>query len=127
MSDKTIAQKLMIKEGRSVLFLNAPRGYKSALGALPKNVTVAKALTQPADFIQVFVANHRELEQQLPKLIAALKPDGMVWITHHKGMSKTKTDINRDSINAYAHTIGREGVAMISIDDDWSALRLKVA
>lgn len=26
---------------------------------------------------------------------------------------------------AYAQTIGLQGVAMISIDDDWSALRLK--
>ena len=48
-------------------------------------------------------------------------------ITYHKGTSKTKTDINRDSINTYAQTIGLVGVAMISIDDDWSALRLKVA
>jgi hypothetical protein len=127
MSDKTIAQKLMIKEGRSVLFRNAPHGYKSALGALPKNVTVVKALTQPVDLIQLFVANRRELEEQLPKLKVALKPDGILWITYHKGTSKTKTDINRDSINTYAQTIGLVGVAMISIDDDWSALRLKVA
>jgi hypothetical protein len=37
-----------------------------------------------------------------------------------------KTDIHRDTINAYAKTLGLEGVAMISIDDDWSALRLKL-
>ena len=118
MSDKTIAQKLMIKEGRSVLFRNAPHGYKSALGALPKNVTVVKALTQPVDLIQLFVANRRELEEQLPKLKVALKPDGILWITYHKGTSRIRTDINRDSINTYAQTIGLVGVAMISIDDD---------
>jgi hypothetical protein len=37
-----------------------------------------------------------------------------------------KTDINRDTINAYAASLGLQGVAMISIDDDWSALRLKI-
>jgi len=37
-----------------------------------------------------------------------------------------KNDINRDTINTYAHTIRLEGVAMISIDEDWSALRLKL-
>jgi hypothetical protein len=82
-------------------------------------VTVVKALTQPVDLIQLFVANRRELEEQLPRLKAALKPDGMLWITYHKGTSRIKTDINRDSINAYAQTIGLVGVAMISIDDDW--------
>jgi hypothetical protein len=35
-------------------------------------------------------------------------------------------DINRDSIAAYAATIGLQAVAMISVDEDWSALRLKV-
>jgi hypothetical protein len=127
MSDKTIAQKLMIKEGQSVLLLNAPHGYNSVLGTLPKNTTAVKTLTRPVDLIQLFVANRRELEEQLPKLKAALKPDGILWVTYHKGTSQIKTDINRDSINAYAHTIGMQGVSMISIDDDWSALRLKVA
>jgi hypothetical protein len=47
-------------------------------------------------------------------------------VTYNKGTSKHKTDINRDSINAYAHSIGMEGVAMISLDEDWSALRLKI-
>jgi hypothetical protein len=39
---------------------------------------------------------------------------------------KQKSDINRDSIAAYANTIGMQGVAMIPVDDDWLALRLKV-
>jgi hypothetical protein len=51
----------------------------------------------------------------------------MLWVTYHKGTSKVKTDIHRDMINAYAHSIGLEGVAMISIDEDWSALRLKLS
>ena len=46
-------------------------------------------------------------------------------VTYYKGTSRVKTDINRDTISAYTHSVGLEGVAMISIDDDWSALRLK--
>lgn len=127
MSDKSIAQKLLIKTGQTLLFVNAPRGYTSALGHLPKGTTVIKTPTAPLDFIQVFVANRAELEAQLPALKAQLAPKGMLWVTYYKGTSKVKTDINRDTINAYAHTLGLEGVAMISIDDDWSALRLKVS
>jgi len=126
MSDKTVAQKLMIKEDRTVLLVNAPRGYQAKLGALPKNVTVLKQANQPADVIQVFVADRKELEVQLPKLKPLLNPNGMLWVTYFKGTARTKTDINRDSIAAYARTIGLEGVAIISVDDDWSALRLKV-
>ena len=126
MSDKTIAQKLIIKEGHQVLFVNAPRGYKTLLGALPKDVVALKAPTRPADVIQMFVADKKELEAQPPKLKAALALKGALWVTYYKGTSKTKTDINRDSIVEYARAIGLEGVAMISVDEDWSALRLKI-
>jgi len=125
MSDKSIAQKLMLKEGRKVLIVNAPKGYGSTLGALPPGVAVSNKPAGPADVIQVFVANRKELEAQLGKLKSLLAPGGILWVTYYKGTSKTKTDINRDSINAYAQEMGLQGVAMISIDDDWSALRLK--
>lgn len=126
MSDKSVARKLMIKEGRKVLFVNRPNGYEAILGALPKDVSVLSRPSEPADVIQLFVANRKELEEHLPRLKTALDPKGMLWVTYYKGTSKNKTDINRDTINAYARTLGMEGVAMISIDDDWSALRLKV-
>ncbi len=126
MPEKTVAEKLQIKEGMRVFIVNAPRGYKTLLGKMPKGTQVLKTATDPADMIQVFVADRKELEEQLPKLKAALVPGGMLWVTYHKGTSKIMTDINRDSINAYAGSIGLQGVAMISIDDDWAALRLKV-
>ena len=126
MPDKSVAQKLLIKAGRKVLLVNTPKGYKSVLGELPEGTLVLTAPTEPADIIQVFVANRAELEAQLPRLKEALKADGALWVTYHKGTSRTKTDINRDTIAAYARTLGLQGVAMISVDEDWAALRLKV-
>ncbi len=125
MSDKTLAQKLAIKEGYDVLFVNAPRGYKSLLGELPKDVTVLREPSAPADVIQVFVDDQKQLEEELDRLKPFLKPTGIIWVTYHKGTSKTKTDINRDTIAAYARSINMEGVAMVSVDDEWSAFRLK--
>ncbi len=126
MADKGLAQKLQIKPGRSVLLVKAPSDYESSLDDLPDGVTVSKEFKGPVDIIQVFVENRQELEDQLAKLKPLLAPKGIVWVTYHKGTSKVKTDINRDSIWAYAKTIGMEAVAQISIDDDWSAMRLKV-
>ncbi|MBI2127073.1 MAG: hypothetical protein HYU02_07165 [Thaumarchaeota archaeon] len=126
MSEKPVAQKLMIKEGRKVLFVNAPKNYVAKLGELPRNVTVLKEPNEPADIIQVFVANNKEMEEQLPKLKKVLNPGGMLWVTYHKGTSKVKTDINRDSIYKYALSIGLQGVATIAIDEDCAALRLKL-
>jgi hypothetical protein len=126
MSEKTIAQRLFIKPGMKFLLVNPPDGYLEQMGTLPAGSVLLRSADTQVDAIQMFVANRVELETQLPKLKDLMIPKGMLWVTYHKGTSKVKTDINRDTINAFAHTIGLEGVAMISIDDDWSALRLKV-
>ena len=75
----------------------------------------------------MFVSNRKELETQLPILKQVLTPKGMLWVSYYKGTSKVKTDINRDMIYAYAHTIGLDGVGLVSIDDTWSAMRFKLA
>ncbi len=126
MSDKSVAQKLLMKPGQKVLLVNPPKGYKALLGEIPKDVKILKEAGEAVDLIQVFVASRKELEEQLPRLKPLLAPKGLFWVAYHKGTSKQKSDINRDSINAYAETIGMQGVALISVDDDWSALRLKV-
>lgn len=125
MADKSIAQKLFIRPGNKVLLVNPPEGYLSQMGGLPDGVTILSTPGQPVDMIQVFVANRAELEAQLPRMKKLLTSKGILWIMYHKGTSRVKTDINRDTINTYAQTIGLTGVAMISIDEDWSALRVK--
>lgn len=126
MPTKSTAQKLFIKECHSVLSISAPKNYKALLGALPAKAKVITKASAPVDAIHFFANNRKELEAHWPKLNGLLKPNGLLWIMYHKGTSKVKTDINRDTINAYAQTLGLTGVFMISIDEDWSAMRLKV-
>jgi predicted CoA-binding protein len=126
MSDKSVAEKLLMKPGQKVLLVNPPKGYRALLGEIPQGVTLLKEAAEAADLIQVFVAARKDLEEQLLRLKPLLAPKGLLWVTYHKGTSKQKSDINRDSIAAYAGTIGLQAVAMISVDEDLSALRLKV-
>ncbi len=127
MSTKSNAQKLLIKEGYRVLFVHPPENQAALLGDLPPRITVVEDADSPVDFILAYIADRRELEKHLGELKKRLKPRGLLWIAYHKGTSKIKTDINRDTINGYAHTLGMEGIAMISMDDDWSALRIRIS
>ncbi len=127
MSTKSNAKKLLIKEGYRVLFVHPPVNQAELLGELPPDVTIVADADSPVDFILAYIADHKELEKHLGELKKRLKPKGLLWIAYHKGTSKVKTDINRDTINGYAHTLGLEGIAMISMDDDWSALRMRIA
>lgn len=127
MSEKPIAEKLLIKEYYRVLFINEPEDYMKKLGKLPENVIVLTKLVEPVDFIQVFVTSKKDLEDQLLRLKPLLTPKGLLWVTYPKGTSKMKVDVNRDIIAQYTLSIGLKPVAMISVDETWSALRLKIA
>ncbi|MGE5221205.1 MAG: DUF3052 family protein [Omnitrophica WOR_2 bacterium] len=80
---------------------------------------------EPMDMVIAFINSRSELVEQLEKRSRLVKPGGIIWVVYHKGTSKLKTDINRDTINAYAQTIGLQGIVMISINSDWSGLRLR--
>ena len=127
MTQKSIAEKLHIREGHKLLLLNAPRGYTGRLGRLPKNVSIVSQPTEIADIVRVFVRDREQLKEQLPRLASLVKQKGILWVSYPKGTSKMKTEINRDTIQAYAHKIGMEAVAIFSVNDDWSARKLKIA
>jgi hypothetical protein len=127
MSDKSVAEKLQIKPDCKVLFINAPKNFRSLLGEMPSDVTILIDAKEKADIIQLYVADKAELEEVLPEAKSLMDAKSILWVTYHKGTSKIKTDINRDTICAYAISIGLKPVAMIAVNDDWAALRLKLA
>ena len=126
MPEKTVAEKLLFKPGKKILIVSAPEGLAALLGPLPAGVELLQGTNEPVDIILVFIKDRRELEAHLPRLKAVLHPKGALWVAYYKGTARVATDIHRDSLNAYAGTLGMTGVGIISIDQDWSALRLKV-
>ena len=127
MPDKTVAEKLLIKPGKKVLFINPPENADQVLGGLPQGVQTMDSPSEPADTILVFLPGRQAMEEQLPKLKGMIKPGSILWAAYYKGTARVKTDINRDILHAYAQTIGLRGVSLISLDQDWSAMRFKLA
>ena len=124
MPEKSILTKLQLKPGRKMLVINPPVGYLKKAGEIPPGAELAREPEQ-AFIIQVFLRTHIELEESLNRFSPLVQPGGMLWITYPKLTSVLKGDVHRDTINAYAQQKGWIGIAMISIDEDWSALRLK--
>lgn len=122
MSEKTIADKMYLKNAKSLAILNGA-AHPRAVEQLPQALLVEGET--PVDVVMMFALNQAQLEQLLPQALARLGEKGSLWIAYLKQTASKATDINRDSINAYAKENGVTGVAIISIDNDWSALRLK--
>lgn len=120
-----VVKKLMLKPGQKAAFINAPKRYLSSLGELPEGVTASQTLSGKHDFIQLFVTDLAELKKHAPKVFAAAGPDALVWICYPKGTSKVKTDLNRDILWKQVEGSGFLGVAIVAIDETWSAMRFR--
>jgi len=122
MNEKTVADKMFLRTAKSMLVLN---GQANPNVAAQMPAEIVKDGDGPFDVILMFCMHHKDLEQYLEIAKQKLGDKGSLWIAYLKQTASKATDINRDSINAYAKENGITGVAMISIDGDWSGLRLK--
>lgn len=122
MSDKTIADKLFLKNAKSMVVING-KANPGLVAQLPSELIKEDADT--VDVVLLPALNQAELAQYLPQALARLNEKGSLWIAYLKQSASKATDIDRDSIDAYARQQGAAAVAIISVDLDWSALRLK--
>jgi hypothetical protein len=122
MNEKTVADKMFLRTAKSMLILNAQANPVVA-AQMPANIV--QEGDGPFDAILMFCMHRKDLEHYLPQAKDKLGEKGSLWIAYLKQTASKATDINRDSINTYAKENGITAVAMISIDGDWSGLRLK--
>jgi hypothetical protein len=122
MSEKTIADKMFLKTAKSMLILNG-NVHPGMVSQMPAEL--AKNAQDRNDVVLLFALNRKELEQYFPTAKERMGDKGSLWVAYLKQTASKATDINRDSIRAYAEENGITTVAMISVDGDWSALRMK--
>ena len=125
-SGKLLVQKLGIKTGMKLLFLNSPKNYGQLLQGLPENTSQVKDKTLTVDFIHLFVKKISELEEFLPQLRKRLAQDGMIWISWYKKSSGIPTDVTEDIIRATAFPLGLVDVKVCAVDEHWSGLKLVI-
>ncbi len=127
MAKSQLVKKLRIQPGHRMLILKAPPGYVDELGDLPEGVEVAEQPEGTFDFVQLFVKTLAELRSRSPAAIEAVKYDGLLWISYPKKSSQLGSDLTRDVIWAEVIKTGWRPVAQVSVNDVWSAIRLRPA
>lgn len=121
-SGTPLVKKLGIKSGFSVVFMNAPAGFASALD-LPPDVLVNKTPRPHLDFVLLFAKSEKQLTQRFPHVAAKLKPDGMLWVAWPKKSSGVGTDLTFTNVQAIGLAAGLVDVKICAVDDIWSGLK----
>lgn len=138
-------KKLLLHKAANALAINVPAAgsgggtsaaerYRSLVGAVPEEIGLdargagsspPEASSGVYDFVHFFASSLAELEQLTPWAVAAVKYDGLLWVSYPKKSSGIKTDINRDIAWQPLKSAGYDPVTQIAIDDTWSALRFR--
>jgi hypothetical protein len=128
-----LAKKLRLAPEHRVAIINAPAGYLDKLAPAPRDLNRDVKAGELYDAVQLFVNNADELRALGAAAIRAVKPNGLLWIAYPKGgvtrgagdLPATPWWTKRDVLGEFTGELGYKPVALVKIDDNWTALRFK--
>lgn len=127
-SGTPLSQKLGIKDGFTVVPINAPDDYRRLLTPLPDGVIFESPERSklPVDLVHIFTNGRDELLAELSKWRNLIKPDGAIWVSWYKKAAKLRTEITEDAIREAAFPLCLVDIKVCAVDDKWSGLKLVI-
>ena len=123
-----LLNKLNYKGQHRILIANADESLNKILTGDLNCVRIDREIDQryPYQFMIIFVRSQDEVEFYAPLAIHNLLADGVMWFCYPKKTSKKYSgNIDRDHGWKALNDSGFFGTRIISINDDWSALRFR--
>jgi hypothetical protein len=132
-SGTPLAKKLGIKEGMTVVAVDAPENYAELVRPLPEGVTVINAEARTsvraiptAHIIHLFTNGRDDLLQVLSECKRSMQQDASIWVSWYKKAAKLPTEITEDTIREAAFPLGLVDVKVCAVDEKWSGLKLVI-
>jgi len=116
-------KKLRYKPGARVCVVGAPAAFEAQLAAA-KDLARQEKLGKDLDLVQAFFTRRAHLERDVSRLKAALGDRGLLWVCYPKAKA-LGTDLSRDVVRQTVAEAGLQTVALVAVDEVWSALRCK--
>ncbi|RVD71785.1 MAG: DUF3052 family protein [Mesorhizobium sp.] len=131
-SSTPLPAKLGLKDGMVAAFIALPPELNDLAGAVD-----FAAIDRLADWSEIsgrlkydavhaFTRQRSEIEDGLAGIEAAIKRDGMVWVSWPKKASKVATDVTEDVIRAEALKRNLVDVKVAAVNEIWSGLKLVI-
>jgi hypothetical protein len=115
-AERTVAQKLGVKETMKVGLVNEPEAWQDYLPA-----AVLSEERRGLDLLIWFVTRRTELEGRIDQYSLRAN-EGRLWIIYPKGASKIPRDVDQALIRQTALSSGLVDYKIAAIDKDWTGL-----
>lgn len=125
---KELLSKLNYKGQLRIAVINAEDSFYKKVARELKGVITDDDIDQrcPYDFMILFVKSVDEVNILAPVALHNLTADGILWFCYPKKTSKKyKSNLERDRGWKALNDAGFYGIRMVSVDDDWSAMRFR--
>lgn len=125
-SGTPLPKKLGLKDGGTLVLIDAPSGIENELKPMPAGATLATKLNNETALVMLFCNDTASLKKSLPRVSKKLAADGSLWISWPKKTSKRFIDLTEDGIRTIVLPAGLVDVKVCAVTNDWSGLKLMV-
>lgn len=120
-----LSKKLRLNIQEDLLVVNAPANIAEVLSGIPIRTKLDK--TKPATQLMLFAYSSDDLHKHLPKLMECIGHDTLTWICYPKQSGAIQSDLIRMQPWEYVFGLGLRGQTSVSVNDDWTGIRLTTA
>ena len=132
-SGTPLPAKLGLKDGMTAAFIALPHDLDDLAGAVDfaqvdrlPDWSEISGIRQKYDAVHAFARQRADIEDRLVDVEAAIKRDGMVWVSWPKKASKVPTDVTEGVVRAEALKLDLVDVKVAAVNEIWSGLKLVI-
>lgn len=132
-SGTPLPAKLGLKDGMTAAFIALPAELDELADAVDfarvdrlADWSEISGAALKYDAVHAFTKQRAEIEDRLAGIQAAIKRDGMVWVSWPKKASKVPTDVTEGVIRTEALKLDLVDVKVAAVNDIWSGLKLVI-
>ncbi len=125
-SGTPLPKKIGLKDGGTLVLINAPIGITDEFQPLPIGATISTTLKPNCTLAILFCPTTASLKMHIGATAQKLHADGALWISWPKKTSPLFQDLTEDLIRDVILPMGLVDVKVCAINSDWSGLKLMV-
>ena len=125
---KELLKKLNYREQKRIAVVNAEQQFLRAISKELKGVITDNEIDPrcPYEFMIIFARTVKEAKHIAQLALHNLTADGILWLCYPKKKSGLhSSELERDKGWNCLNKFGFYGVRMVSVDENWSALRFR--